>query len=89
MPDREEMIRQFVEVNDFREKLGTAIEAIAKTQPAAALIVWETNEGYFMTSVPFSRALARGLLGAAMDVLNREDEDDVDDSDDVSDDDME
>ncbi len=80
--DREAAIQQFVERNDFTERLVAVAQQIASQNPHAVAIIWETDSGYSMTTLPFSEALAYGLVHRAMKIVQAEDaSEDADDSD--------
>lgn len=77
--DREAAIQQFVERNDFSERLVAVAQQIASQNPHAVAIIWETDSGYSMTTLPFSEALAEGLIRRAMKIVTAADEPDDDD----------
>lgn len=80
--DKDAAIQQFVAQHDFSERLVAVAQQIAAQNPHAVAIVWETDAGYSMTTLPFSEALAFGLIHRAMKIVMAEDsQDDDDDSD--------
>lgn len=80
--DREAAIQQFVERNDFSERLVAVAQQIAAQNPHAVAIIWETDAGYSMTTLPFSEALAYGLVHRAMKIVMAEEAPDADDDSD-------
>lgn len=80
--DKDAAIQQFVERHDFSKRLLEVVQQIADKNPHAVAIVWEDDDGYSMTTLPFSEALAYGLIHRALKIVNADEgSDDADDSD--------
>jgi hypothetical protein len=66
---RQVAVQQFVTNEHFSQQARVALEQVLGQSPRALMIVWETESGMNVTSVPFSVALSRGLADLAYDIL--------------------
>lgn len=66
---REEAIQEFLADHDLGIRARATLEAVLRQNPRALLLVWETDRGLGLTAVPFSKALANGLVTAAADIM--------------------
>ena len=69
MDSRATAIQEFSEAADIDRRIAEAISKVMAQSPRAVLIVWETDNAFGMTSVPFSRSLIKGMVDSAFDVI--------------------
>lgn len=69
MDSRAAAIQEFSEAADIDRRIAEAISKVMAQSPRAVLIVWEADNSFGMTSVPFSRSLIKGMVDSAFDVI--------------------
>lgn len=74
MDKRQEAIQQFVELHALEESAQQTLKAVFQQKPRVILIAWESATGVGVTTVPFSVALAHGLLLLVTEMIDKEDE---------------
>lgn len=62
-------MQDFSEAADLDRRIAEAISKVMAQSPRAVLIVWEADNSFGMTSVPFSRSLIKGMVDSAFDVI--------------------
>lgn len=66
---RKAALESFNEANDLALRAHKALQEILKLSPRAIMFVYETDDALRITTVPFSKALAKGLADAAYEMM--------------------
>lgn len=66
---RDEAIKQFADTADLTEKVQKAVNGVLARSPRAVMIVWEEDDGLYVSTIPFSQMLAKGMADTLFGLL--------------------
>jgi hypothetical protein len=70
--ERDAAIQEFADAIEIERRLTAAISKVVARSPSAVLIAWEEGKALHVTSIPYSKALIKGLTDMLYDVVNGE-----------------
>lgn len=66
---RDEAIKQFADTADLTAKVQTAVNGMLARSPRAVMLVWEEESGLYVSTIPFSEMLAKGMADTLYELL--------------------
>lgn len=66
---RDALLQEFAESAELDRRVLEVVAKILAKSPRAVLIAWEDDVSFGVTTIPFSRALVKGMVDTAFDAV--------------------